>query len=72
MQTSSGSVYGATLGYTITNGEVDYSALVAAGTKGPYVASSGSLELPFRTDNVAVYRNGSASDLSAAKQYDVY
>ena len=71
-QTSSGSVYGATLGYTITNGEVDYSALVAAGTKGPYVASSGSLELPFRTDNVAVYRNGSASDLSAAKQYDVY
>lgn len=71
-QTSSGSVYGATLGYTITNGEVDYSALVAAGTKGPYVASSGSLELPFRTDNVAVYRNGSASDLSAVKQYDVY
>ena len=71
-QTSSGSVYGATLGYTITNGEVDYSALVAAGTKGPYVASSGSLELPFCTDNVAVYRNGSASDLSAAKQYDVY
>ena len=71
-QTSSGSVYGATLGYTITNGEVDYSALVAAGTKGPYVASSGSLELPFCTDNVAVYRNGSASDLSAVKQYDVY
>lgn len=71
-QTSSGSVYGATLGYTITNGEVDYSALVAAGTKGPYVASSGSLELPFRTNNVAVYRNGSASDLSAVKQYDVY
>ncbi|MCQ4771239.1 S-layer homology domain-containing protein [Intestinimonas massiliensis] len=71
-QTSSGSVYGATLGYTITNGEVDYSALVAAGTKGPYVASSGSLELPFRTENAAVYRNGSASDLSAAKQYDVY
>lgn len=71
-QTSSGSVYGATLGYTITNGEVDYSALVAADTKGPYVASSGSLELPFRTDNVAVYRNGSASDLSAVKQYDVY
>lgn len=71
-QTSSGSVYGATLGYTITNGEVDYSALVAAGTKGPYVASSGSLELPFRTENAAVYRNGSASDLSAVKQYDVY
>lgn len=71
-QTSSGSVYGATLGYTITNGEVDYSALVAAGTKGPYVASSGSLELPFCTDNAAVYRNGSASDLSAVKQYDVY
>ncbi|MFQ8758548.1 MAG: hypothetical protein ACLSAF_02805 [Intestinimonas sp.] len=69
---SAGAVYGATLGYTITNGEVDYSTLVSSDTKGPYVASSGTLELPFSTDHVTVYRNGSASSLSAVKQYDVY
>ena len=71
-ENSAGAVYGATLGYTITNGEVDYSTLVSSDTKGPYVASSGTLELPFSTDHVTVYRNGSASSLSAVKQYDVY
>ena len=34
-ETSEGAVYATTLGYTVTNGEVDYSALVAANTKGP-------------------------------------
>ena len=47
---SSGTVYGTTLGYTVTNGEVDYSTLVTADTKGPYVASANkSLSLPFST-----------------------
>lgn len=36
-ENSAGTVYGTTLGYTVTNGEVDYSDLVAAGTKGPFV-----------------------------------
>ena len=71
-ENSQGVIYGTTLGYTITNGEVDYATLVTSGTKGPYVASSSSLSLPFSTSNVTVYRNGSASELSAVKQYDVY
>lgn len=71
-ENSAGTAYGTTLGYTVTNGEVDYSALVTADTKGPYVAESGTLDLPFSTDSVTVYYNGSLSSLSAAEKYDVY
>ena len=71
-ENSSGTVYGTTLGYTVTNGEVDYSSLVTSDTKGPYVSSSGTVSLPFSTENITVYRNGTLSDLSAVKQYDVY
>ena len=69
-QTGAGTVYGTTLGYTVTNGQVDYSALVAADTKGPYVAESASLSLPFTPGTV--YYNGAASSLSAVQQYDIY
>lgn len=71
-QNSAGTVYGTTLGYTVTNGEVDYATLVTNDTKGPYISSGGTVDLPFGTDNVTVYRNGSRSDLSAVSQYDVY
>lgn len=70
VKTAAGTVYGTTLGYTVTNGQVDYSALVSADTKGPYVAESSSLSLPFTPS--AVYYNGAASSLSAVQQYDVY
>ena len=69
-QTSAGAVYGATLGYTITNGQVDYSALVAADTKGPFVAEGGALSLPFTPSTV--YYNGAESSLNAVQKYDVY
>ena len=69
-QTSAGTVYGTSLGYSITNGQVDYSALVAAGTKGPYVAESASLSLPFTPSTV--YYNGAVSSLKAVQKYDVY
>ena len=69
-KTSAGTVYGTTLGYTVTNGQVDYSALVTADTKGPYVAESASLSLPFTPGTV--YYNGAVSSLSAVQQYDVY
>ena len=69
-QTSAGAVYGTTLGYTVTNGQVDYSALITADTKGPYVADGASLSLPFTPSTV--YYNGAASSLSAVQQYDVY
>ena len=70
-QNSSGQTYASTLGYTITNGQVDYAAVVSANLSGPYVASvTGSLNLPFTPS--AVYLDGSASVLSAVSQYDVY
>ena len=70
---SSGTVYGTTLGYTVTNGEVDYSTLVTADTKGPYVASADkSLSLPFSSTGATIYRNGALSSLSAVQEYDVY
>lgn len=72
-QNSGGTVYGTTLGYTITNGEVNYSTLVTSDTKGPYVASAnGSLDLPFSASGASVYRDGALSSLSAVKANDVY
>ena len=70
---SGGTVYGTTLGYTVTNGEVDYSALVSAGTKGPYIAAAnGGMSLPFSASGATIYRNGAASSLTVVQQYDVY
>ena len=69
-QTSAGTVYGTTLGYTITNGQVDYSALVSSHTKGPFVAESSALSLPFAPGTV--YYNGAVSALSAVQPHDVY
>jgi len=72
-KTKSGAVYGTTLGYTVTNGEVDYSALVSADTKGPYVAESGrSLTIPFSAASATFYRDGTLSDAKSIQQYDVY
>lgn len=71
-ETSDSAVYATTLGYTVTNGEVDYSALVTANTKGPYVSEGGSVNLPFGTENITVYYDGSLSTLSEVENYDVY
>ena len=68
---SSGTVYGTTLGYTVTNGEVDYSTLVTADTKGPYVvSSSGSLSLPFSSAGATIYLNGTVSSLASVQRYE--
>ena len=73
-QTAAGTVYGTAIGCTVTDGQVDYSALVAAGLKGPYTAEAdGVLELPFPLDqNAVLFCGGAASTLRAVKQYDVY
>lgn len=71
-KTSEGKIYAETLGYTVTNGEVDYAALITADTKGPYVAENSNISLPFRGSSVTVYRNGKVSSLSGIQQYDVY
>lgn len=71
-QTSTGGVYGTTLGYTVTNGEVDYASLVSAETKGPYISTDGSLSLPFSLNGATVYRNDTLSSPSQVEAYDVY
>lgn len=69
-KTSAGQIYAETLGYTVTNGEVDYAALTLENLSGPYVAESSSTSLPFQP--ATVYRNGEASSSAALDQYDVY
>ena len=68
--TKDGQVYATTLGYTVTNGEVDYMAIVAENLSGPYVATSSQISLPFTA--ATVYRDGNVSTLSALNTYDVY
>ena len=69
-KTSGGQIYAETLGYTVTNGEVDYMALTLENLSGPYVAESSSTSLPFQP--ATVYRNGEVSSSAALNQYDVY
>ena len=69
-KTSGGQIYAETLGYTVTNGEVDYTALTLENLSGPYVAENGSVSLPFQP--TTVYRNGEVSSSAALNQYDVY
>lgn len=69
-QNSSGATYATTLGYTVTNGQVNYASVVEDSLSGPYVCGSSAPALSFTP--TAVYRNGVASSLSAITQYDVY
>lgn len=69
-KTSGGQVYATTLGYPVTNGELDQTSLLLEHLSGPYVAGSGSVSLPFQPD--VIYRNGERSASSAMRQYDVY
>ncbi len=69
-KTSGGQIYAETLGYTVTNGEVDYTSLLLENLSGPYVAKSSSVSLPFQP--ATVYQNGEASSSAALNQYDVY
>lgn len=61
-QNSAGTIYGTTLGYTVTNGQVDYSALVTADTKGPYVAGE-RCSLPLFYPLVRILQRGSLLSL---------
>ncbi|MGI5963785.1 MAG: S-layer homology domain-containing protein [Lawsonibacter sp.] len=71
-QTSSGTGYGTSLGFTVTNGEIDYATLISTDTKGPYVATGNSLALPFSTTSATVYVDGTLSSFSEVEPYDVY
>ena len=67
--TASGSVYGTTLGYTVTNGQVDVSSILLSNLEGPFVAAAGE-SLPFAPE--AIYRNDSVSTSAELSAYDVY
>ena len=67
--TASGSVYGTTLGYTVTNGRVDVSSILLSNLEGPFVAAAGE-SLPFAPE--AIYRNDSVSTSAELSAYDVY
>lgn len=69
---SQGRVYGTTLGYTVTNDQIDYSSLVAKSTEGPYVSDGTSANLSFINANTSVFRNGTASSVSSLTANDVY
>ena len=67
--TSEGSVYGTSLGFTVTNGQLDTSSILLRSLEGPFVAGS-SEHLPFVP--ATVYRNDSQTDSTQLDPYDVY
>ena len=67
--TAGGEVYGSTLGFTVTDGQVDVSSVLMEKVEGPFV-SDGNTQLPFAPE--AVYRNEEAAASAELKQYDVY
>ena len=62
-------VYASTLGFTVTDGQVDVSAVLLGNLEGPFVAGE-STRLPF--EPAAVYRNDEAAASARLEQYDVY
>ena len=67
--TSEGSVYGTSLGFTVTDGQLDTSSVLLRSLEGPFVAASGE-SLPFVP--ATVYRNDSQTDSAQLDPYDVY
>ena len=65
----SGSAYGSSLGFTVSNGQVDTSSVLLKSRKGPFVAAEGT-QLPFTP--VSVYRNDKTSASAELNKYDVY
>ena len=67
--TSDGQVYGSTIGFTVTDGQVDVSSIVMDNLQGPFVAGANTV-LPFIP--ASIYRNDSvvsSADLSACDVY---
>ncbi len=67
-----GSSYGSSLGYTITDGAIDYGSLVSEGTSGPFVAAGGNMTLPFDTSAATIYRDGAEMTAGSVQNLDVY
>ena len=67
--TASGGSYGNSLGFTVSNGQVDVSSVMLKNLQGPFVAGAGT-QLPFAPVNI--YRNDKTSSSAELNQYDVY
>lgn len=68
-QASDGQTYAVKLGYTVTNGQVNYTTVAMDHISGPFVAQNGTA-LPASV--TSVYRNGEPSENAALNAYDVY
>ena len=66
---ASGSAYGTSLGFTVSNGQVDTSSVMMSSLKGPFIAD-GTTQLPFTP--ASIYRNDKVSGSAELNQYDVY
>ena len=66
---ASGSAYGTSLGFAVSNGQVDTSSVMLSSLKGPFIAD-GTTQLPFVP--VSVYRNDKVSSSAELTKYDVY
>ena len=69
VNTASGGSYGSSLGFTVSNGQVDVSSVMLKNLQGPFVAGAGT-QLPFAPVNI--YRNDKTSSSAELNQYDVY
>ena len=68
---NSGQVYGETLGYTVTNGQVDYTSVALENISGPYIAKNSLETFPFQPRTV--YKNNlEISEVSIAKNNVYY
>lgn len=65
----SGQVYASTLGFAVSNGQVDISSVLLDNVKGPFVADASTV-LPFVP--AAIYRNDEVTTSAALSPYDVY
>ena len=67
--TNDGQVYGSTIGFTVTDGQVDVSSIVMDSVEGPFVAGANTV-LPFVP--ASIYRNDSVVSSADLSAYDVY
>ena len=69
VSTNDGQVYGSTIGFTVTDGQVDVASIVMDSVEGPFVAGANTV-LPFVP--ASIYRNDSVVSSADLSAYDVY
>lgn len=67
---SGGGAYGTSLGFTVSNGQVDASSVMLSTIEGPFVVMTDGGQIPFAPLNV--YVNDKAAETLTLSTYDVY